>query len=107
MKAGKRTMGSKRVSNGNLKRECKKSCRVLISMQLLTLTPKSMCEKKITIDIFGKDRATGEHVVYPIDIVIEMLQRTVEQEGETGVKTDVVNTDDNEVDENTSVAQPS
>ncbi|KAL8476047.1 hypothetical protein ACS0TY_028641 [Phlomoides rotata] len=59
------------------------------------------------LDIFGKDRATGEHAVDPIDIVNEMLQRTVEQEGETGVKAGAVNTDDHEVDENTSVAQPS
>ncbi|KAL8496700.1 hypothetical protein ACS0TY_020399 [Phlomoides rotata] len=35
------------------------------------------------LDIFGKDRATGEHVTDPIDLVNEMLKSDHEQEGET------------------------
>ncbi|KAL8534768.1 hypothetical protein ACS0TY_010701 [Phlomoides rotata] len=59
------------------------------------------------VDIFGKDRATGEHAVDPIDIVNEMMNHTVEQEGETGVRCDAFTTENHGIDENTSVAQPS
>ncbi|KAL8543483.1 hypothetical protein ACS0TY_004139 [Phlomoides rotata] len=39
------------------------------------------------LEIFGKDRATGEHAVDPIDLFNEMLRTCgLEQEGETGDK---------------------
>ncbi|KAL8481365.1 hypothetical protein ACS0TY_027758 [Phlomoides rotata] len=38
------------------------------------------------IEIFGKDRATGEHVVDPIDLVNELYRNVLEQKGETGEK---------------------
>ncbi|KAL8554756.1 hypothetical protein ACS0TY_002812 [Phlomoides rotata] len=38
------------------------------------------------IEIFGMDRATGEHVVDPIDLVNELYRNVMEQEGETGEK---------------------
>ncbi|KAL8536765.1 hypothetical protein ACS0TY_012078 [Phlomoides rotata] len=126
MKARKRTMGSRRVSNGSLKSECERSCRVLTSVQLHTLTPKYMCEKMNTVDpgakamrakswpyyescvdIFGKDRATGEHAVDPIDIVNDMMNHNIEQEGETRERCDTFTTENHGIDENTSVTQPS
>ncbi|KAL8494928.1 hypothetical protein ACS0TY_019194 [Phlomoides rotata] len=38
------------------------------------------------IEIFGKDRATGENAVDPIDLVNELYRNMLEQEGETGDK---------------------
>ncbi|KAL8470799.1 hypothetical protein ACS0TY_033396 [Phlomoides rotata] len=59
------------------------------------------------VDIFGKDRATTEHVVDPIDIVNDMFTNTCEQEGENGEIGDENPPATNVVDENTSIAQPS
>ncbi|KAL8478611.1 hypothetical protein ACS0TY_030480 [Phlomoides rotata] len=72
-----------------------------------TMRAKSWPYYESWVDIFGKDRATGEHVVDPIDIVNEMMNNTVEQEGETGERCDVFTTKNHGVDENTFVAQPS
>ncbi|KAL8507228.1 hypothetical protein ACS0TY_017952 [Phlomoides rotata] len=38
------------------------------------------------LEIFGKDRATGENVVDPIDLVNDLLRMGFEQESETGDK---------------------
>ncbi|KAL8488380.1 hypothetical protein ACS0TY_024601 [Phlomoides rotata] len=38
------------------------------------------------IDIFGKDKATGEHAVDPIDLVNELYRNDMEEEGDTGEK---------------------
>ncbi|KAL8469563.1 hypothetical protein ACS0TY_032417 [Phlomoides rotata] len=38
------------------------------------------------IEIFGKDRATGENAVDPIDIVNELYRADLDQEGDTGDK---------------------
>ncbi|KAL8479030.1 hypothetical protein ACS0TY_030796 [Phlomoides rotata] len=51
-------------------------------------TVRSMMNKSYSyydkwLDIFGKDRATGEHATDPIDLVNEMLKSAHEQEGET------------------------
>ncbi|KAL8504610.1 hypothetical protein ACS0TY_015972 [Phlomoides rotata] len=59
------------------------------------------------VDIFGKDRATDKHAVDPIDIMNDMMNHTVEQEGEIGERCDAFTTENHRIDENTSVAQPS
>ncbi|KAL8491051.1 hypothetical protein ACS0TY_022898 [Phlomoides rotata] len=38
------------------------------------------------IEVFGKDKTTGEHVVDLIDLVNELYCNAMEQEGETGEK---------------------
>ncbi|KAL8511967.1 hypothetical protein ACS0TY_018432 [Phlomoides rotata] len=43
------------------------------------------------IEIFGKDRATGEHVVDLIDLVNELYRNVMEQEEETGEKNVSIN----------------
>ncbi|KAL8493330.1 hypothetical protein ACS0TY_024519 [Phlomoides rotata] len=45
------------------------------------------------IEIFGRDRATGEHAVDPIDLVNELYRNVMEQEGETGEKNVPLNHD--------------
>ncbi|KAL8514686.1 hypothetical protein ACS0TY_013685 [Phlomoides rotata] len=40
------------------------------------------------LDIFGKDRATGEHAADPIDIVNKLMRNETEEKGETGMKID-------------------
>ncbi|KAL8514060.1 hypothetical protein ACS0TY_013245 [Phlomoides rotata] len=82
-------------------RELEKGMRKILSGTDICATPH------INSKIHVWKKEYGEHVVDPIDIVNEMLHCTVEQEGETRVKYDVINTGDNEVDENMSVAQPS
>ncbi|KAL8463054.1 hypothetical protein ACS0TY_033895 [Phlomoides rotata] len=57
------------------------------------------------IDIFGKDRATGENTVVSINIVNEMLCTAHEKKGETGDKCDPHGIDTFEVDENISVCK--
>ncbi|KAL8548028.1 hypothetical protein ACS0TY_007359 [Phlomoides rotata] len=59
------------------------------------------------VDIFGKDRATGEHAVDPTDIMNDMLRIDAEQEGDTTDKVNAVAAAKNDVDENTSMEQPS
>ncbi|KAL8515038.1 hypothetical protein ACS0TY_013934 [Phlomoides rotata] len=55
------------------------------------------------IEIFGKDKAIGENVVDPIDLVNELYRSGCEQEGETGDKyvpltpNDIYDVDDNSV----------
>ncbi|KAL8494147.1 hypothetical protein ACS0TY_025077 [Phlomoides rotata] len=58
------------------------------------------------IDIFGKDRATGENAADAVDLVNEMLRNAKEQEGETNEKADPITTETHELDENTSVCKP-
>ncbi|KAL8514417.1 hypothetical protein ACS0TY_013506 [Phlomoides rotata] len=58
------------------------------------------------LKIFGKDRATGDHAVDPLDIFHELMRVDLDQAGETGDKfvpqsTDILN----EVDDN-SICKP-
>ncbi|KAL8530477.1 hypothetical protein ACS0TY_007499 [Phlomoides rotata] len=48
------------------------------------------------VDIFGKDRATGEHAVDPINILNDVQNHTGEHEGETGEKCDELPTEHHE-----------
>ncbi|KAL8538129.1 hypothetical protein ACS0TY_000187 [Phlomoides rotata] len=54
-------------------------------------------QKKSWLDIFGKDRATGEHVADPIDIVSELMRNETKEEGETGMKIDTETKDNRKV----------
>ncbi|KAL8551712.1 hypothetical protein ACS0TY_000692 [Phlomoides rotata] len=59
------------------------------------------------LDIFGKDRATGESAVDPIDLFQELMRVDLDQAGETGDKYVPRTTDFlNEVDDN-SICKPS
>ncbi|KAL8489747.1 hypothetical protein ACS0TY_025584 [Phlomoides rotata] len=70
------------------------------------------------LDIFGKDRATGEHASDTMDFVNELLKNAQEEQGETlgqeninlgdtGVKENVVGDATEKIQENTSVCKPS
>ncbi|KAL8534767.1 hypothetical protein ACS0TY_010700 [Phlomoides rotata] len=70
------------------------------------------------LDIFGKDRATGEHASDTMDFVNELLKNAQEEQGDTlgqeninlgdtGVKENVVGDATEKIQENTSVCKPS
>ncbi|KAL8534383.1 hypothetical protein ACS0TY_010412 [Phlomoides rotata] len=56
------------------------------------------------LDIFGKDRATGEYAADPIDLANDILKSSNERGGESDGKTR--DTKNDEVDENTLVCKP-
>ncbi|KAL8534391.1 hypothetical protein ACS0TY_010419 [Phlomoides rotata] len=59
------------------------------------------------LDIFGKDRATGENAADPIDLVNDLLRNPqTEQEGETEGKTVPMGAFEMHSDENNSVSKP-
>ncbi|KAL8463956.1 hypothetical protein ACS0TY_033774 [Phlomoides rotata] len=60
---------------------------------------------KRCVEIFGKDRATGENVVDPIDLVNEMDHCEGEQ-GETGDKAAEVNVEGQPILEDNSICKP-
>ncbi|KAL8491801.1 hypothetical protein ACS0TY_023414 [Phlomoides rotata] len=56
------------------------------------------------IEIFGKDRATGENVVDPIDLINELYKSGIDQEGETGEKYMPLTPDGmHDMDDNTTI----
>ncbi|KAL8465468.1 hypothetical protein ACS0TY_034828 [Phlomoides rotata] len=58
------------------------------------------------IEIFSKDRATGEHVVDPIDLVNELYRNVMEYEGETGEKMVPLNNEVMHDTEEVSICKP-
>ncbi|KAL8545510.1 hypothetical protein ACS0TY_005601 [Phlomoides rotata] len=59
------------------------------------------------LDIFRKDRATGEHDADPIDIMNELMRNEIEEECETGMKIDAEMKDNGQVAGDASVCKPS
>ncbi|KAL8481502.1 hypothetical protein ACS0TY_027854 [Phlomoides rotata] len=73
-----------------------------------TLRFKSWPYYEKWLDIFGKDRATGEQAADPIDLVNELLRGSDEQEGDTTDKVDPQGLNPEELlDGNASVCKPS
>ncbi|KAL8543568.1 hypothetical protein ACS0TY_004216 [Phlomoides rotata] len=60
-----------------------------IDPKVVSIRHKSWSYYESWLDIFGKDRATEEHVADPIDIVNELMMTETEEEGEAGMKMDV------------------
>ncbi|KAL8556721.1 hypothetical protein ACS0TY_004253 [Phlomoides rotata] len=60
-----------------------------IDPKVVSMRHKSWPYYESWLDIFGKDRATEEHVADPIDIVNELMMTEIEEEGEAGMKMDV------------------
>ncbi|KAL8521772.1 hypothetical protein ACS0TY_012066 [Phlomoides rotata] len=54
----------------------------------LDITDESVWDAQKRLDIFGKDRATGEHAADANDLVNEMLRSATEHEDKTTGKTD-------------------
>ncbi|KAL8513397.1 hypothetical protein ACS0TY_012745 [Phlomoides rotata] len=78
-----------------------------IDPKVVSMRHKSWPYYESWLDIFGKDRATGEHVADPIDIVNELMRNEIEEEGETGMKIDAETKDNGQVARDASVCKPS
>ncbi|KAL8521810.1 hypothetical protein ACS0TY_012103 [Phlomoides rotata] len=78
-----------------------------IDPKVVSMRHKSWPYYESWLDIFGKDRATGEHAADPIDIVNELMRNGTEEEGETGMKIDAETKDNGQVAGDASVCKPS
>ncbi|KAL8535549.1 hypothetical protein ACS0TY_011248 [Phlomoides rotata] len=63
-------------------------------------------ENSFRAEIFGKDRATGEHTIDPIDLVNELYRNVMEYEGETCRKTVPLNNEVMHDTEEDSICKP-
>ncbi|KAL8556711.1 hypothetical protein ACS0TY_004244 [Phlomoides rotata] len=60
------------------------------STHTLDIIDESVWDAQKWLEIFGNDRATGEHTLDPMDFVNELLKNVHEDQGETGGKGNIV-----------------